>query len=129
MSKQMPEAAEREFFRAMVEADKHSLDRLLADDFVLIDVMTASEVSKAAFLEVIADCRLRLDVVDRIDCRVRTFGEVAVITGQTEMSGSFNGRAFELNSRYTHVLVAHGNSWRMVSAQGTQIVARPAMAL
>ena len=126
MWKQNPEGAEQEFFKALIEADKATLDRLLEDDFLLIDVMTGSEVSKAALLDVVDDGELRFDEVNRLDYLVRVYGEVAVITGQTEMAGTFNGRRFELESRYTHVLVAKGNTWRMVSAQGTQIIALPA---
>ena len=125
MSKQIPEVAEQEFFTALVEADKTALDRLLADDFVLIDVLTGSEVPKSALLEAVED-GLQFEEINQIDFDTRVYGSVAIITGQTKMSGSFNGPRFELNSRYTHVFVAQGNGWRLVSAQGTQISAPPA---
>ena len=128
MRKQDPGAAEQEFFTALVEADQEALDRLLTDDFVLIDVLTGSEVSKTALLEVFSR-ELRFEELNRIDFTARVYGSVAVITGQAEMSGSLNGRRFELNSRYMHVLVARGDRWYMVAAQGTQIVARSANGL
>jgi hypothetical protein len=38
------------------------------------------------------------------------------------MSGSFDGASFTASSRYTHVLVEGGAGWRLVAAQGTQII-------
>lgn len=103
MSKQNPEIAEQEFFKALVEANQETLDGLLADDFVLVDVLTGSEVSKAALLEIVGARGVRFGVIDRINFRVRLYGAVAVITGQTAVSGDFNNQRFEVDSRYTHV--------------------------
>jgi len=122
MSNQNPEEIEQEFFNALIEADHEALDRLLADDFSLIDVMTGSEVSKAELLEIIVARGFRFEEINRIDFRVRLYGAVAVITGQTEIIGGANGRRFEVDSRYTHVFEEQLGGWRMVAAQGTQIV-------
>ena len=123
MSKQDPEKLEQEFFTALIEADQAALEKILADDFLLIDVMTGSEVSKAALIEVISSRVFRFDEVNRIDYQLRNYEAVAVITGQTKMTGDVNGRRFEIDSRYTHVFVDLGETWRMVTAQGTKIVA------
>jgi len=125
MSKQNPERADQEFFTALIEGDHAALNRILADDFQLIDVMTGSAVSKAALGEILGERGLRFDEINRIDYRVRIYGSTAIITGQTKMVGSFTGQRFELDSRYTHVFVEQGNGWRMVAAQGTQIIERP----
>ena len=125
MSKQNPEKADQEFFTALIEGDQAALNRILADDFQLIDVMTGSTVSKAALREILGERGLRFDEINRIDYRVRIYGSTAIITGQTKMVGSFTGQRFELDSRYTHVFVEQGNGWRMVAAQGTQIIERP----
>src|SRR5215203_5469193 len=103
MSNRNPEDVEREFFKALIEADQEPLDRLLADDFLLIDVMTGSEVSKAELLEIVVAREFQFEEINRIDFRVRVYGTVAVITGQTEIIGGSNGRRFEVDSRYTHV--------------------------
>lgn len=121
MNKQSPEAVEQEFFTALIETDADRLAKLLADDFLLIDVMTGSEVSKAALLEVVRARLLRFDEINRIECRVRRYGVTAVITGRTEMRGVYAEQPFRASSRYTHVLVNEGERWRIVAAQGTQI--------
>src|SRR4051812_2609914 len=109
MSNQTPEAAEQEFFTALVEADVAALGRVLSDDFLLIDVMTGSEVSRAALLEVVGSGQLRFDGVDRTEYRVRLYGATAVITGRTEMRGGFGDQTFRTESRYTHVFVGDGD--------------------
>ena len=40
-----PLAAERDFFTALVEAGLEALDWALADDFLLIDVMSGAEIT------------------------------------------------------------------------------------
>ena len=124
MSKQPPEEIEKEFFEALMSANVESLVRVLAGDFALIDVMTGSEISGPDLVEVVRLAQLRFERIDRTEFKVRTYGTTAVITGRTEMSGWYEGQQFRVSSRYTHVLVhQQGETWRMVSAQGTQIVA------
>jgi ketosteroid isomerase-like protein len=121
MSEQTPDSAEQEFFTALTEANADALNAVLADDFMLIDVMSGSEIPKSALLDVMTSGQLKFQSIDRVEFRVRTYGTVAVITGRTEMNGLFDGQPFETSSRYTHVFVEHGGRWRMVAAQGTQI--------
>jgi ketosteroid isomerase-like protein len=120
-----PADVEQQFFTALVAADTDSLDLVLADDFVLIDVMTGSEVPKSAFLDVVRGKALTFHRLDRIDFRMRIYGATAVITGRTEMNGMFGSESFSASSRYTHVFVAADDSWRMVAAQGTRIAPPP----
>jgi hypothetical protein len=125
MNMQSPESAEQQFFTALIEADVASLDRVLADDFLLIDVLTGSEVSKSALLDVVNGGQLKFQRIDCVEHRVRMYTTSAVITGRSEMSGRFADQTFQTQSRYTHVFVAFGDHWRLVSAQGTQIAASP----
>jgi ketosteroid isomerase-like protein len=115
-------AAEDRFFESLLLGDRSGLDRILDDDFLLIDVMTGSEVPKAALLEVVGLRQLVFEAVARIDARVRSYEGTAVVTGQTRMKGQYGGASFSAHSRYTHVYVrGAGGSWRLVSAQGTPI--------
>ena len=120
MNKLTPDAVEQEFFTALIEANVDKLNKILADDFILIDVMSGSEVSKTALLETISGGQLAFRNIDRIEFRVRIYTTTAVITGRTEMSGTFVDQAFRASSRYTHVFVEQDGQWRLVSAQGTQ---------
>jgi ketosteroid isomerase-like protein len=116
-----PLAAEREFFGALVQAQPEALDRVLADDFLLIDVMRGSEITRAALLAAIGSGQLRFEVIEPAEQRVRRYGATAVVTGRTRMSGRFEGTPFAAHSRYTHVYVEQQGRWSLVAAQGTPI--------
>jgi hypothetical protein len=116
-----PLAAEGEFFTALVEDGLEALDRVLADDFSLIDVMRGAEITKASLLVVLGSGQLWFEVIEPADQRVRLYQATAVVTGRTRMSGRFGGTPFEALSRYTHVYVEQQGRWRLVAAQGTPI--------
>ena len=116
-----PQAAEQEFFSSLIGGDVGALDRILSDDFLLIDVMTGSEVKKPDLLAVLSSGQLKFEAIEPLESQVRLYGITAVITGRTRMSGRFGEAPFTASSRYTHVFVRDQDQWRLVSAQGTQI--------
>jgi hypothetical protein len=116
-----PLAAENQFFTGLLDSNVETLDRVLADDFLLIDVMGGAEIPKAVLLEAIRAGQLKFETIERLGSRVRFYQTAAVITGSTQMSGHFGATPFGAHSRYTHVFVKHQGEWRLVSAQGTQI--------
>jgi len=116
-----PVTAEQQFFSALTSADLNTLEHLLARDFLLIDVMSGSEVTKTALMDVLRSGMLKFEVILPLEKRVRLYETTAIVTGRTQMNGMFNGERFTLNSRYTHVYVEHHGRWQLVSAQGTQI--------
>jgi len=118
-----PLVVDHQFFGALVAGSLESLDELLAEDFILIDVLSGSEISKAALLATAGSGQIRFEGIQPLEARVRRYGATAVITGRTRMNGKFQGSPFEANSRYTHVYVEQQGRWRLVSAQGTQIAA------
>ena len=121
-----PDGVDHQFFVALLDADVAALDRALADDFVLVDVMSGSEIPKSVLLQAIESGQLRFDAIEPADSHVRLYQTTAVIVGRTQMSGTFGDEAFSASSRYTHVFVEQHGRWRMVAAQGTQIASAPA---
>jgi ketosteroid isomerase-like protein len=117
-----PLAAEQQFFSSLIRGDVEALDRILGDDFLLIDVMTGSEVKKPDLLAVLRSSQLKFEALEPLESRVRLYRITAVITGRTRMSGRFGEAPFTASSRYIHVFVKEQSQWRLVSAQGTQIV-------
>jgi len=116
-----PLAADREFFAALSRGMVEDLDRVIADDFTLIEVMGGSEITKPSLLMAIQSGQLKFGPIEPTDVRVRVYQTTAVITGRTEMSGQFGETPFATKSRYTHVYVEQQGRWRLVAAQGTQI--------
>jgi ketosteroid isomerase-like protein len=121
-----PDTVERRFFAGLLDADVEALDQVMADNFILIDVMSGSEVPKSVLLELIGSGQLKFEAIERVESRVRLYGAAAVIHGRTQMSGRFAGEPFSVSSRYTHVYIDQQGQWRMVAAQGTQIASPPA---
>ena len=116
-----PLVTDGEFFTALIEADARTLEGILTDDFILIDVMSGSEISKPAFLAVIASGQIKFESIEPAENRVRIYQTTAIITGRTEMKGKVGDAPFAASSRYTHVYVSQQGAWRLATAQGTQI--------
>ena len=121
-----PLAADTNFFNALIKADKPALDRILADDFVLIDVMGGSEISKSTLLTAIDLHQVEFEAIEPSENRVRVYHTTAVVTGRTGMKGRMGDTPFALSSRYTHVFVEQEGECRLVTAQGTLIPSPPA---
>jgi ketosteroid isomerase-like protein len=113
--------SEDRFFAALTRGDRADLLNVMGDECVLIDVMTGSEVPQAVFVDLVGSQRLVFDSIDRLEGRVRLYDTTAIVTGRTRMSGRYEGHAFRVHSRYTHVYARGRNGWRLVSAQGTPV--------
>jgi ketosteroid isomerase-like protein len=117
--------AENRFFGALLQGSRTELAAVLAEDFMLIDVMTGSEIPRAALLDVVGSGMLRFLAIERGEAAIRRYGATAVVTGSTRMRGEYSGQAWEARSRYTHVYVEQEGGWRLVAAQGTPIAGDP----
>ncbi|MFO1475307.1 MAG: nuclear transport factor 2 family protein [Verrucomicrobiota bacterium] len=116
-----PLDTDKQFFEALIAADTRLLDRLLTDDFILIDVMSGSEIAKPEFLAAVSSGQLRFEAIEAFENRVRLYQATAIINGRTQMKGQLAGAPFAANSRYTHVFVQEGGAWRLASGQGTPV--------
>ena len=111
---------DREFFDGLI-ANVETVERLLADDFSLIDVLSGSEVTKLDLLTVLRSGQLKFEKINLLNSRVRLYQNTALVTGSTEMSGRFVNESFSALSRYTHVYLRLRDRWYLVAAQGTPI--------
>lgn len=116
-----PLATDGQFFSALIAGSVEELNQILADDFVMIEVMGGSEVTKSSLLGAVESGRLKFEAVEPAEMRVRIYQTTALVTGRTQMSGRFDQTPFTARSRYTHVYVEQQGRWRMVAAQGTPI--------
>ena len=118
-------AADDQFFDALLRADSAVLDHLLVDDFILVDVLSGSELDKSVLVPLVGSGYLAFDEIQRYptEGRVRVYGPTAVVTGRTQMSGRYENASWLARSRYTHVYVNDQGTWRLASAQGTPIAA------
>src|SRR5260370_31362998 len=84
-----PLAAERQFFKALLEADGPELDRVLADDFLLIDVLSGPEFQKPTLLAAVASFQVKFEKIDVLESPVRRYPGISIATGRTQISGRF----------------------------------------
>ena len=113
--------AETTFFDALLRGSREQLEGVLGPDFILIDVMTGSEIPRAVLVDFVGSGRLVFDSIERLGAQVRLYPGMAVVTGATRMRGHYGERDFGAHSRYTHVYEQASHRWRLVAAQGTPI--------
>ena len=116
-----PLAIDKQFFAALIAGAAQALDHILTDDFILIDVMSGSEISKPDFLAFIGSGQIKFESIEPAENRVRLYQTTAIVTGRTQMKGRLGDAPFAASSRYTHVFAEQQGEWRLVNAQGTQI--------
>ena len=117
------ELAEDQFFDALLAGDVAQLEEVLAEDFLIVDVMSGGVADRASFIAALRDRRLAFERVHLVERQTRRHGDTAIIVGRTEMSGSFEAASFAAASRYTHVFLrGRDGRWRLTSAPGTRII-------
>jgi ketosteroid isomerase-like protein len=110
---------EEEFARAVIKNDAETIDRFLADDWVIVDP-DGGIIEKARFLEVIRSGVLSHELMESEDWRVRLYGNSAVVTGLTATKGKFIGQDFTWCERATDVFVKQNDCWLCVLTQLTR---------
>ena len=91
-----PLAVDRQFFTSLIQADFQTLDRLLARDFMLSDVMSGSEITKSSLLAVMGSGQVKFEAIEPAENLVRLYQMTAVVTGRTQMKGVLGDTPFLL---------------------------------
>jgi len=114
-------ACDEAFFAALLAADPDLLGTILADDFVIVDVLSGQVARREELLGAISSGQLRFAEVTRYaeERSVRLRDSAAVVTGRTRIVMRYQGNEATAHSRYTHVYTRDGRRWRLMSAQGT----------
>lgn len=111
---------EEQLAAAWVNGDQKFIGRILSDDWSVIDptgrVLTKAEVLQEAFTGERTVTEGKIDEVN-----VRDFGDWAIVTGRTQMSGSYQGEEMTVALRFTDVFVRTSGSWKCIASQGTFI--------
>jgi ketosteroid isomerase-like protein len=102
--------------KAIVRKDRAAVADNMAEDFRDIDGH-GSVAGKAQFLEGILAPDLSIDPYVVEDFDVRLYGDVALLSGTTRMTGHSEGKPFRSHYRYIDIYVRRGGRWRVVSVQ------------
>jgi len=104
--------------KAIVRKDEPAIAGNMADDFRMIDRYGNVE-TKQAFVAGIMDPKLSIDPYTVEEFEVRIYGDTALLSGRTHMTGKYDGQPFTSNYRYIDIYVRKGGTWKIVSVQIT----------
>src|SRR5262245_13547176 len=116
MSSELHSLSER-WFRAWLEKDSPTVERLIADDYVYIGP-SGLLLDREAVLAVIRSPSYRLDHGTRTEVVVRIVGDdAAVVRHRYQGSGSFDGVSFTDDHRCLMIWEKQAGQWRLVMEQ------------
>lgn len=102
--------------KAIVRKDRAAIEANMAEDFRQIDGYGNVE-TKRSFVEAIVAPELEIDPYTVEDFDVRLYGDVALLSGSSRLTGHFKGKKFESHYRYIDIYVRRGGEWKVVSVQ------------
>ena len=108
--------------RDIVRKDRAGVERNLHARFFQIDG-DGGRHARAEFVEMLLDPRLEIDPYEVPDLEVHRYGDMAQLTGTTQMTGRYAGQPFTSRYRYIDTYVREHGHWSVVSVQITRLAA------
>ena len=106
--------------KAIVRKDETAVAANMAEDFRQIDGAGNLETKKS-FVAGIVDPKLTIDPYTVEDFEIRLYGDTALLSGRTHMTGKYDGKPFTSNYRYIDIYVRRAGIWKIVSVQITKL--------
>jgi ketosteroid isomerase-like protein len=111
-------ALDMEYQAAVKKNDATTMDRLLADDFVLV-TGSGKIYSKADLLQEARSGRVIYEQQEDTAQKVRVWGDTAVVTAKLWEKGTENGKRFDFTLWFTDTYVRTATGWRYVFGQSS----------
>ena len=108
-----------DWVKALVRADRVTLDRIMAEDFFFAYPMEGDD--KAQFISDVVSGDVHVESLTRENVSVRIWGDTAVLTGKDSASWSYKGRDFSGHYKIVHVYSRRNSHWQLVSVQACPI--------
>ncbi|MEP6882821.1 MAG: nuclear transport factor 2 family protein [Dokdonella sp.] len=105
---------------AIIHKDRKAIEDNISARFMQIG-SDGNKADKPGFVAALMDERLSISPYTVEDFQIRVFGDTALLTGTTDMHGSWSGKPFTSHYRYTDVYVRENGKWRVVNVQTTPI--------
>jgi ketosteroid isomerase-like protein len=106
-------AAVAAYDRAQVASDRAALERLLADDYLLVNSRGATE-TKAQFIADQTAPGYRLDPFDIEQPVARVWPGGAAVGGVARLTGEDGGARFDVRLRFTDVWAKRRGRWQVI---------------
>ena len=111
---------EQRRYQALIAGDWQALDALLSDEF-FYNTAAGALLTKDAFVDFMKSGAVVVKKAVREDAGVREYGNVALVTGVVHVDVTLKGEDKTINTRYLHVWVRDGQSWKLVARQATYL--------
>ena len=109
-----------EYDLAQQKGDRALLERLLADDYLLVN--SGGEVeNKSQFVAESVSPSFRLNPYKVEDEVIRVSADQAVLGGRTTLSGTSDGKPFTANMRFADIWRKNKGRWQVTYTQVTRI--------
>lgn len=109
---------EHRLISAWVAGDPTFHERILSDDWTVTEptgrILTKADVLRDSFA---GEREITRGEIDQIV--VREFGNFALVTGRTRVTGRIEGQDVDIALRFTDVFTVMDGEWRCVASHGT----------
>ena len=106
--------------QAIVRQDRAAIESNMAEDFRQIDGHGNLE-TKQSFVDGLMDPELTIHPYAVEDFEIRRYGDVALLSGMSRMTGTYKGEDFVSHYRYIDIYVKRDGVWKIVSVQISKI--------
>jgi len=118
-------ALDTEYQAAVKNNDAATMDRILADDFVVV-VGSGKVYTKADLLQMARTRMVQYEHQEDSDQTVRVWGDTAVVTAKLWLKGVDEGKPFDWQVWFSDTYVRTPSGWRYVHGQASLPMPNPA---
>lgn len=105
--------AVKEYDAAQIAGDRAALERLVADDYLIIRG-NGTVGDKAVLIEVVAGEGLKNDPYTVEKPFVRVYGDTAILGGWVHLTGTDHGKPYVQNARFADTWARRNGRWQVV---------------
>ena len=110
---------EKDLLQANIKKDAAALDRMVADDFVVID-FTGRTITKAEALKDLKDGASVTQSAEFGPLKVRVYGDTAIVNGSDTEKSTYKGKDSTGTYVWTDVFVKRNGRWQLVTSQNVK---------
>jgi ketosteroid isomerase-like protein len=107
--------------QAEVQKDTHSLNQLLADNFIYVDIDGSLIKDKAEFLASVTSRAEHIESIRGESMLSQVHGDSVIVTCVYHEKGTLNGKPYLHHGRFTDTWVKKGSAWLCAASQSTLI--------
>lgn len=108
-----------DWVKALIRADRDTLNRIMADDFFFAYPMEGDD--KEQFIGDVVSGDITVEHLTRENVSVRIWGDTAVLTGKDSAKWFYKGRDFSGHYKIMYVYSRRDERWQLVSVQACPI--------